>query len=53
VLTFRKVGINPTDYLQWLLTVIDDYPTRAIDDLLPHNYAETRARMGSALDKTG
>jgi transposase len=53
VMTCRKVGVNPTEYLKWLLTVIDDYPARAIDDLLPHNYAETRARMESELDKTG
>ncbi len=53
VLTCRKVGINPSEYLEWLLTVIDEYPARAIDDLQPHNCAETRARMESELDKTG
>ncbi len=47
VLTCRKAGINPTEYLTWLLTTIDRYPSRKIADLLPANYAQTRARLAA------
>lgn len=49
VLTCRKVGINPTEYLDWLLKVIDDYSSQRIHELLPHNYLATRARLEAAV----
>jgi transposase len=45
VLTCRKVGVNPTEYVTWVLPRIKTWPEDAIADLLPHRYTTTRRRL--------
>ncbi len=36
--TCKKNNVNPYEWLSWVLSVINDYPAKKIDDLLPQNF---------------